>query len=190
MPGLWSTLLWQKARYAPVVATSANLTDSLARIWEQSATLSGLVPFEKVYTGRVPPTNYQNFPWVSIIVAAASKTLRSSRCSYSRLPVSFHIWVDDAHLAEGQQIDAAISAVYSDSCWRYTPLWKVIDVLDQGPGRQRQVNWASYQAWEIIHIMTLHLQRTRTDDPTLCCAGAGMTGSMSGSSRHASGGSS
>jgi hypothetical protein len=137
-----------------------DLIASVAAIWKNSETLCRLVPFEKVYTGRVPDEDKTKFPYVSIEQDASSRWKRSNQARYTKVSFSFHIWVHDTKLAEGCAVESAISDVYADEGWCFDG-GKVMDVLDDGKGKPSQVSEPTYHAWDIEHTCTLCVETAR-----------------------------
>ena len=135
---------------------------SFANIWRDSTALCALVPFDRVFTGRVPGTEYYKFPYINIQEAGPTRRYRSDKSQGYYISMSFHIWVDDSRLSTGEQIECAIAKAYAENAWTIDGDYKVIDVLDEGPAQKHQINESSYKAWEIIKLLTVCLERARS----------------------------
>jgi hypothetical protein len=147
-----------------------GLLKSIAEIWAQDTALSALMPVARVFTGRVPQTDQYKFPYVSILKTTATPVQRSDKAQRSFVTVSFHIWLDDSNLGIGEEIAIAIENCFPERSWSYGDSRYVIDVLDEGPAIETQVDLATYKAWEVIKLVTLVIERPRVqheqcDDP-------------------------
>lgn len=151
---------------------SDSLARSLGRRWEADATLCALIPYNRVFTGRVPQTELFDFPYVSILVSQGYSSYRSDKTRGSRGPVSFHIWVDDARLEQdGFAVAEAIRNAFADKCWAISDDASVIDVLDGGEPDAKQVPIPGIKAWEVIQMFIFCVERARVDADE-CCPGS------------------
>lgn len=147
-----------------------SLLRTIGELWEESESLCALIPFERVFTGRIPQTELVRLPYVSIISATGGKTTRSDKARYSHGPVSFHIWLDDSALEYGHRVAEAIADVYADRCWSLGDGDKVIDVLDEGEPLSRQTVLPNVKIWEVVKLFTVCIERARADHSDECCA--------------------
>lgn len=153
-----------------------GLLATLANIWKNSERLCSYVDFSRVYTGRIPGTELVRFPYVSMMTTAGWQTCRTDKTMYSRVPLTFHVWADDAKLAFAEEVGSVISDVYANTCWEVSDAEKIIDILDGGPGIPRQTNVATVKAWEIVQILTVCLERERAPHTGMnCCDELGST---------------
>ena len=161
---------------------SDSLVRSVARIWRDSPTLRALVPFERVFTGRIPQTELVDFPYVSILTGPGRQWSRSDKARYSYAPLSFHIWTNEDQLETAvEDICRAISDTYAERCWPLTAndasdndcystgIDQVIDVLDEGEPIQHQPAPPTIKAWEVVKLFTVCLERARVDRHEECC---------------------
>lgn len=147
-----------------------SLLSSIADIWEGSAVLCALIPFDRVFTGRVPQTQQYPLPYCSILVTQGRQFDRSSKARYMRAPLAFHIWVDDADLSTGEAIAHALEDEYAERCWTVDTDTYVIDVLDEGPACIHQTELPTVKAWEVVKLFSLVIQRDRVShDADNCC---------------------
>ena len=156
----------------------STLLGSIGNRWKNTQALCALVPFRRVFTGRIPTTENYPMPYVSVMEAGGSRGIRTRTSRYPRATFTFHIWVDDTQVALGEQIEKAITDAYAEGEWEYGQ-GRVIDVLDEGPGAKTQADRPEYKAWEIVKAMTFCLEQQRTD--------AGQPGSESSGSAGVSG---
>lgn len=160
----------------------SSLLRSLSMIWRDSQDLCALVPYVRVYTGRVPQTELYKFPYVSILATQGSQLHRTDKTRYSSGPVTFHVWVDEDELETGERIAQAITDEYADRCWDLCGEGTVIDMLDEGEACAEQVDHATIKAWEVIKLFTAIIERPRVER-TECCASVSDSGDCaSGSS--------
>ena len=148
----------------------SSLLRTIGEIWENAEALCALVPFARVFTGRVPQTELYQFPYVSILSTVGSRTGRSDKARYSSGPVSFHIWVDDNALETGLTIANAITDAYADTCWIIGDTATILDVLDEGEPSAYQTQLPGIKAWEIVKLLTVHISRERVDSDVCCPA--------------------
>ena len=120
-------------------------------------------------------------PYVAILEGSGSRGVRTDKTQYPRVSASFHIWVPEARVAEGEAIEAAVTETYAESDWPYR-FGRVIDVLDEGPGIKIQPQRTEFRYWEIIKIFTLCLERTRRRPCVAPPWSSGGSGSSGGSS--------
>jgi len=160
----------------------SSLLKSVAEIWEESTTLCALIPFNRVFTGRVPQTELYRFPYVSVIATQGRSTYRTDKTRGSHGPLSFHIWVDDARLETAETVADAITSAYADRCWNLSASARVIDVLDEGEPVAHQTDLPSVKAWEVVKLFTVCIERNRTDHGDDCCASVGASSSQGSSS--------
>ena len=139
----------------------SSLLRSIADIWNGSAPLCALIPFAKVFTGRLPNVEGYPFPYVSIMATLGSQTDRTNKTRYSHGPVSFHIWVDDTQLEFGETVAQAITDVYADRRWDLGNGASVIDMLDEGEAMAHQTTLPTVKAWEVVKLFTACLCRNR-----------------------------
>ncbi len=144
------------------------LLSVIADEWEADPTLSGLVPIEKVYTGRFPGTSIYNFPYVSIIASGGRKTHRSDKARYSYDTITFHVWVGDTGVLLGERICDAIIDVFADRCFQLSPTVKVIDFMVNGEPNMVQTQLPGAKPWDLILSFTAHVQRERVDREQCC----------------------
>jgi hypothetical protein len=147
-----------------------SLISSIADIWENDAELTALIPFDRVFTGRVPQTELQRFPYVSILSPGGRQFRRSDKARHTFAPVFFHIWLDEDKLETGERVADKISDVYADRCWFLTPVAKVNDVLDEGEPSLRQPLMPTIKAWEVVKMLTFLIERARTAHDDECCS--------------------
>jgi hypothetical protein len=153
----------------------ASLLRSIAEIWQGNEALCDLVPFSRVYTGRVPSTELQAMPYVSVIAGQGVQIGRSDKSRISEGPVSFSIWVADEQLEFGLEIAQAIADAYADNCWPLSETAKVFDCLDGGEPMTHQTDLPDVKAWEIIKLFHLKIERARVDREGQCCDGYAAT---------------
>lgn len=180
---LWSVLLWecQQDGSQPVEHLLArSLLGSIARRWALNETLNGLLPIQRAFSGRVPTTEQERFPYCSVIEGGSTPAGRGDKARYYRTSVSFHIWVDDAKLFDGEEIDNALVAAFADQCWEFR-YGSVLDCIDHGTSSKNQINEPNLRAWEIVHVFTFVTEQKRTD-PHTCCYDAGSAGPSESSS--------
>lgn len=159
----------------------SSLLRSIHRMWEANATLCGLVPYERVYTGRIPQTEQYRFPYVSIMATQGSMLHRTDKSRYTRGPLSFHIWVDDARLEYAESVAEEITNAFADKCWDISLTDKVIDVLDDGEACAHQTDMPNVKAWEVIKLFHVVIERQRVD-ASQCCLDTSFTDTESSSS--------
>ena len=149
----------------------SSLLRSIAGVWENNQTLCALLPFDRVFTGRVPGTELYRFPYVSIMAGQGSQYHRSDKNHLSFGPLSFHIWVDDARLEYAETVADAIMQVYADRCWPISDDARVIDVLDEGEPMAHQTDLPNVKAWEVVKLFTVCVERDRVDhsEEDGCC---------------------
>lgn len=152
-----------------------GLLASFAYRWRDSTEAIALIPFQDVFTGRVPNTEGYPFPYMSIIAGGGRQVYRSDKWQGLRRAVSVHIWTDPAELEQGEEIAEMVRKLYANQAWLYDN-GRVIDVLDGGPPNCHQINDPTFQAWEIVRALTLCIEQPRVDSP-LCPAS--ITGSLS-----------
>jgi hypothetical protein len=138
-----------------------SLVRSIGQIWEETPALCALVPYNRVFTGRIPATTHYPFPYVSILATSGVQTRRTDKTRYSSGPLTFHVWVDDAKLETGELIAATIVETYADRCWALSDTADVIDVRVSGEPAARQTLMPDVKAWEIIVACTVHIKRDR-----------------------------
>jgi hypothetical protein len=127
-----------------------SLLLSIAEIWKNTESLTNLIPFERVFTGG----RLNIFPHVSMVTIAPQF---DDKTHQSISPLSFHIWVDDAQLALGKEVERAITDTYSGRSWQLGDAYKVIDMLDEGPGIEHPPN-TIFTRWEIVKMFTICLE--------------------------------
>jgi hypothetical protein len=164
----------------------SSLLRSIGLKWKRSEALCQLIPFGRVFTGRVPSTELYKFPYVSILSAQGSQTHRTDKSRYSHGPLSFHIWVDDAALEDALTVAEAISAEYADKCWSLGEGANVIDVLDEGEPMAHQTDLPNIKAWEVVKLFIVCIERLRTGTPVCCGSPSSSSGGFSSSSEHVS----
>lgn len=147
-----------------------SLLSSIADIWENDTDLCALIPFNRVFTGRVPQTELQRFPYVSIIATSGRQFRRSDKARHTFSPVFFHIWVDEDRLEYGERVAETISNVYADRCWFLTASSKVNDVLDEGDPSVKQPPMPTIKAFEVVKLLTFLVERDRTTHSDECCS--------------------
>ncbi len=161
----------------------SSIARAIARVWQHSQALCAAVPFERVFTGRVPSTQQYNFPYVSILVSSGKQTLRTSVAQYYWQLVAIDIWVGDYNMAEGEGIAQLASDAYANQAFRIDARSKVIDVLDGGPPVPTQVDTPTVKAWLLSQTMDFYIERLRADTaPHAPCGSGSEEGSLSSSS--------
>ena len=156
----------------------SSLLRSIGAMWNNNAALCALIPFNRVFTGRIPQTELYRFPYVSILATQGSQTHRTDKTRYSHGPVSFHIWVDDAQLELAETVAQAITDAYADRCWSLSDDAKVIDVLDLGEATAIQTDLPNVKAWEVIKLFIVCVQRARIDRTDECCGSSDAVASV------------
>jgi hypothetical protein len=141
----------------------SSLLKSVGAIWESTPALCALIPFSRVFTGRIPSTTQYKFPFVSILATQGSQNIRSDKTRYSHGPLSFHVWVDDAALEFGEVVAEEITKTYADRTWTLSSTAKVIDCLDEGEPTAHQTDLPNIKAWEVVKLFTVCLMRDRVD---------------------------
>ena len=165
---------------------------SFAHRWRDAGTLllgngrlvdpCDVVPYDSFVTGRIPTTEEYDFPYMSLIPGNGRPVYRSDKNVGVRRIVAVHIWCDPSRLEEDGELAAElVRLVYSDQAWTYG-YGMVNDVLDGGPPIARQINEPSFQAWELVRLLTLCIEQPRVDS-AICGPGsvASSSGSQSGS---------
>jgi hypothetical protein len=145
-----------------------SLLGSISKIWHDSTALCGKVPFDRVYVGRGPGTQKYPMPSVFILASMGVMTHRTDKTRYSHGPVTFHVWVDDADLENGEAIAQAITDEYAERSWRIDDNAKVYDVLDGGEATAIQTDMASVKAWEVVKLLMMCVERNRVDRSEEC----------------------
>jgi hypothetical protein len=141
----------------------SSLQKTIATAWQADSALCALVPFARFYTGRIPQTKTTQFPYVSLLVAAGISLYRTDKTRGTQSTVSFHVWVDDAHLEDGMTIAEAIGTMFADRILELSDTARIIDVLDGGEPTAQQVETPNVKAWEVIKLFFVHVERTRID---------------------------
>lgn len=174
----WRLLLWAPS---PLRSQRVGLVQSFANRWLAVPEAVTLVPAERFITGRIPTISEYPFPYMSLVPTTGRPLYRTDRCTgYSRI-FSLHVWVDGDRLQEGEDIVEMARTVWANQKWPYN-YGKVIDVLEGGPASARQVNEATFQAWELVKLFSLHIEQRRVDVPVACeTSDNGSVGSASGS---------
>jgi len=142
-----------------------SLLGSLHDVWAACVPLNELVPQERVLTGRIPSIEQYPMPYVSLNMSAGSRTSRTSCSLLTSAPITFHIWVPEASVALGEQIEDAIITAYADKAWRFK-YGHVYDVLDGGPAQKIEPITPEYRYWQIVKIIILKIERLRERRPT------------------------
>jgi len=149
-----------------------NLSESITKRWAASQTLCDLIPYGRVFTGRIPSTEIKRFPYMRIVTANASSGIRTNKAQFPRVTVGFHCWLDPTDLARGQMIQNAVADFFANTCWQLDSGYFVRDVLDLGPPIEHQIDTPGIRAWEVAKIFTFVLERRRVDTGS-CCAVSG-----------------
>ena len=158
----------------------ASLLKTVKEIWRDDATLCALIPWSRVFTGRIPSTELYAMPFVSISATAGRGTRRSDKSRLSHGPLSFSIWVDDAQLEFGEKVADAITDAYADRCWPLSARAQVFDVLDEGEPSAHQTDLPNIKAWEVVKLFTVCIERQRVDRSAECCVQSSGSESTSG----------
>ena len=199
---LWDVQLWEGIPQPIGSSRHGGLLGSIAARWEKDAGLCRWIPFNRVYTGRVPGTEsyagtWKNltpmeFPYCSILTSPGWSVARSDKSDLSKQRVTFSLWLNDATLHLGEIIQDNLYRVYANQAWvvepqsadiacRGLPKMQVIDCLDRGEGGPKQTTIATVKAWEVTRTFVLEIERQRQDLPA--CPAAWTSGSSgSGSS--------
>ena len=160
--------MWPSEFFNGVPATKGkSLLGSLHAIWAACIPLNDLVPHERILTGRFPSIEKYPIPYVSLNVSAGSRTNRTSCSLLTSAPFTFHVWVPEASVALGEQIEDAIITAYADKSWQFK-YGHVYDVLDGGPAQKIEPFTPEYRYWQIIKIIILKIER-RTISRSACC---------------------
>jgi hypothetical protein len=160
----------------------SSLLRSIGEIWRVTPDLYNLIPFDRVFTGRIPQTELYRFPYVSILVTQGTSKGRSTKTRHSIGPVSFHIWVDDANLETAETVAEAIADAYADRCWLLGSSARVLDVIDSGEAMAHQTDMPNVKAWEVIKLFLVLIERDRADhDDDDCCTGEWIGSTSAGS---------
>ena len=144
------------------MSSSSPLLQAIGEIWDNDGNLTDLVPFDRMYTGLVPSTELKRFPYVSVLQGGTRHWFRTDKAQYSRVPVTFHIWVDDSDLATAEAIENQIWKSYANQTWDFL-YGTIMDVIDEGPGTKHQINEPNYRAWEVVKLLTFCLMQERVD---------------------------
>jgi hypothetical protein len=151
----------------------SSVLRSVSEIWRDTPALCALVPFDRVYMGRVPGTELYCFPYVSLLAPPGSHTWRTDKTRVSQGPLSFHVWVDDAKLEYGLLVAEAITDAYADRCWPIGEASRVLDCLDEGEPMAVQPDHPTVKAWEVVKLFAVVVERDRVDRSGDCCVGDG-----------------
>jgi len=162
----------------------AGMLLTFAQRWQASAEACLLVPFRDVFTGRVPHTEGYPFPYMSILPASGRLHARSDRAEFLRRTLTVHVWVDPAKLEEGETIQEMVRRIWANQAWSYD-YGRVIDVLDGGLNAH-ELNEPTFQAWELVRLLTLCYEHPRVDNPE-CAPRSSSSTHRSGSSFRRSG---
>ena len=146
-----------------------SLSHSIVERWEYSTALCKLIPWQRVFAGRIPQTELYKFPYVSVLCVAGGPRAITDKSIYTTGPVSFHIWVDDARLEFGYDVAEAIRAVFANQCWSLGDGSKVITCLDEGEPDAHQTDLPAVHAWEVVKLVTVCLERPRAASTGGCC---------------------
>ena len=138
-----------------------NIAESIAEVWKNTPALCALVPYDRVFTGRVPGSDLYKFPYVTIDVGDSQEALRTDKATQFWHMVSIGIWVREEKLAEGETISNAITDAYANQRWQIDAVSKVIDVTDDGPGPPRHLDYSHVKAWWISHTIDLRIEHQR-----------------------------
>lgn len=160
----------------------SSLAKSVAAVWENDTTLCGLVPFARVFTGRVPQTSLYKFPYVTIFATSGTSRYRSDKTLVSSHLLKMNIWVDGDKLSLGETIGDAITDSYANRCWQIDPVSKVMDMLDGGPGIPMQLDIANIKAWRVTKVFNLIYERLRMPHAPCCDGSTSDTGETSSGS--------
>jgi hypothetical protein len=158
------------------MATKIGLLASFSNRWRDRLDACALVPFQDVFTGRVPNTVDYPFPYMSIITGGGFRVYRSDKFEGVLRPISIHIWTDPTNLELGEEIAEMARVIYANQAWVYD-FGRVIDVLDGGPQNCHQINDPTFQAWEVVKTFILCIELPRVDLPL--CEPAGSSSSLS-----------
>lgn len=145
-----------------------SLLAAIHQVWEESTALSALLPHERVFTGRIPSTKQIAMPYCAIVATSGWTSHRTDKTRYSKVPVSFHVWVTDNDLETGLTIAKAITDTYAETCFSIINDDKVIDVLDEGEPMVSQINYPTLKAWEVVQMFTFCLERQRVTHDECC----------------------
>ena len=180
-----------------------SLLASIAKRWEQDEELCELIPYRRVFTGRVPGTESyagarknltpMEFPYCSILTSQGWHIARTSAGDISKQRLTFSIWLNDATLHLGEIIQDNLYRVYANQAWVVEPQsadiacraglpsLAVLDCLDGGEGGPRQTTIATVKAWEVTKTFVLEIERQRQDLPACQAAASGSSNSGSSS---------
>jgi hypothetical protein len=161
----------------------AGLLLSFCKRWQARPDACALIPYDRFFTGRVPNPEDYPFPFMSLIPGSSRQVYRSDIRQGFRRVVSVHIWVDPARLEEdGERAMEHVRQIYANRAWSYDQ-GRVIDVIDGGPPTAHQINEATFQAWELVRLLSLCIEQDRVDTEW-CWDGqdGSQSGSLSGSS--------
>ena len=156
----WPSLLWGGFLSRLPVTREKSLLGSLHDVWAACVLLNELVPQERMLTGRIPSIEKYPMPYVSLNMSAGSRTNRTSCSLFTSAPITFHIWVPEASVALGEQIEDAMITAYADKAWWFK-YGHVYDVLDGGPAQKIEPMTPEYRYWQIVKIILLKIERPR-----------------------------
>jgi hypothetical protein len=140
----------------------------LGDVWKNDSDLAALVPFACVFTGRIPTIEESGVKmqatgvmrYVSITDMGGNMTGRSNFSRFSKVTITFHVWVDESSVSLGERIENAIVNAYAEGEWEFDG-GCVYDVLDEGRGNKVQANRPEYKQWEIVKVMTFYVESPR-----------------------------
>ncbi len=141
----------------------SRIAESIAVVWKNTPALCALVPYDRIFTGRVPETEVYNFPYITIRVTSGREALRTDETMQFWHLVGIDVWVDGDKLSDAETISNAITDAYANQCWKIDSVSKVIDVIDDGPGVPQQLDKPNVKAWWIAHDMNMRIERQRAE---------------------------
>ena len=160
----WPSLLWEGFLSRLPSTRDKSLLGSLHDVWASCRLLNDLVPEERMLTGRFPSVDQYPMPYASLNMSAGSRNSRTSCSLITSAPFTFHIWVPEASVALGEQIEDAIITAYADKEWWFK-YGHVYDVLDGGPAQKIEPFTPEYRYWQIVKIIILKIERLRERRP-------------------------
>jgi len=127
------------------MSNPATLAQAIHQLWAADSVLCALLPADRFYTGRVPPS--EKMPYCRLELPGGSELQRSRQTLYEKQPIIFHVWTDT--FDAGDAIAPQIRRVFANQEFDWGT-GGVTDCRTEGSPSTSQTALPEIKAWETV----------------------------------------